>query len=175
MKKISLLFKETSENLIKNNLKTSDSVFILKYSGVSSPALSLLRQSLRQAKANLFVVKNTVARRAFKNSPCEDLIRLIDGPCGLVFVRDEPVDTCKILSNFSRDHASLKLEGGLLKDKIIEKKDLERLSHLPSKEVLRAQAVAALNAPISKLVIALNQILKKLVYCLDQIKNKKGG
>ncbi len=173
MKKIGLIFKEASENRIKSTLKDSDAVFIIKYSGVSSPDLCSLRQTLKGSRASLFVVKNSVARRALKDSTLEPLIKNIDGPCGLVFIKDEPVAASQVLCNFTKDHEHLKLEGGTLKDKIIEKKDIEHMAKLPSKEVLRAQVVGALNSPISGLVITLNQVLAKFVYCLDQIKQKK--
>ena len=173
MKKIGLIFKEASEGRIRNTLKESDAVFIIKYSGVSSPDLCSLRQTLRSSRASLFVVKNSVARRALKDSSLEPLIKNIDGPCGLVFIKDEPVGVSQVLCNFTKEHEQLKLAGGFLKDKIIEKTDIEYMSKLPSKEVLRAQVVGALNSPISGLVITLNQVLAKFVYCLDQIKQKK--
>ncbi|MDO8662811.1 MAG: 50S ribosomal protein L10 [Candidatus Omnitrophota bacterium] len=172
MKKIGLIFKEASENRIKSTLKDSDAVFIVKYSGVSSPDLCSLRLTLRSSRASLFVVKNSVARRALKDSSLEPLLKNIDGPCGLVFIKDEPVAASQVLCNFTKEHEQLKLEGGTLKDKIIEKKDIEYMSKLPSKEVLRAQVVGALNSPISGLVITLNQVLAKFVICLDQIKQK---
>lgn len=175
MKKLGLLFKETSENRIKNTLKESSAVFVIKYSGLSSPDLSVLRKDLKNAKSSLFVIKNSVVRRALKNSDLEPLIKTIEGPCGLVFVKEEPVGTCRVLCNFTKEHAQLKLEGGFLQDKIIEKKDIELISRLPSKEILRYQVVLALNSSIAGLIITLNQILAKFVYCLEQIKNKKGN
>jgi len=173
MKKIGLIFKEASENRIKNTLKSSEGVFIVKYSGVSSPDLCALRLSLKTSRASLFVVKNSVARRAFKDSGLEPLLKNIDGPCGLIFVKDEPVGVSQALCNFTKDHEQLKFEGGSLNDKIIEKKDIEFMAKLPSKEILRAQVVMTLNSPISGLVITLNQVLAKFVICLDQIKQKK--
>ncbi|MDD2927916.1 MAG: 50S ribosomal protein L10 [Candidatus Omnitrophica bacterium] len=173
MKKISLIFKEASEARIKNTLKTSDGVFIVKYSGVSSPDLCSLRLSLKTSRASLFVAKNSVARRALKDSGLEALLKNIDGPCGLVFVKDEPVAVSQALCNFTKDHEQLKLQGGSLNAKIIEGKDIEFMAKLPAKEVLRAQVVGALNSPISGLVITLNQVLAKFVYCLDQIKQNK--
>ena len=173
MKKIGLIFKEASESRIKSTMKDSDAVFIVKYSGVKSPDLSTLRMTLKGSRASLFVVKNSVARRAFKDSLLEPLIKNIDGPCGLVFIKDEPVGVSQVLCNFTKEHEQLKLEGGFLKDKIIERKDIEHMSKLPSKEVLRAQVVCALNSPISGIVITLNQVLAKFVICLDQIKQKK--
>jgi len=173
MKKIGLLFKETSGNRIKDALRGSNAVFIIKYSGLSGPDLSSLRKTLKGSNANFFVVKNSVARRAFKDSNLELLIKAIEGPCGLVFAKEEPVGASKVLCNFIKEHEQLRLECGFLKDRVLEKKDIESMALLPSREVLRAGLVMALNAPISSLVIALNQILAKFVYCLEQIKQKK--
>ena len=174
MKKISLLFKETSENRIKEFLKDSGAVLIIKYSGLSGPNLTTLRKNLKSSNASLFVVKNCVARRALRDSGVEPLLNKIEGPCGLVFVKEEPVAASRALCNFLKDHQNLGLEGGVLKDKLLEKKDIESMARLPSKEALRLQVVMALNSPISWLVITLNQILANFVYCLEQIKNKKG-
>jgi large subunit ribosomal protein L10 len=172
MKSIGLFVKETSEKQIKNRLKESNTVFIVKYSKVSGPDLSSLRQSLKGANANLFVIKNSVARRALKDSELAPLISKIEGPCGIIFVKDEPVGASRVLRNFAKEHEQLKLEGGFLQDKILDQKDIEVLASLPSKEVLRAQVVMALNSPIAGLVMTLNGVLRKFVICLDQIRQK---
>ncbi|MDP2923976.1 MAG: 50S ribosomal protein L10 [Candidatus Omnitrophota bacterium] len=173
MKKLGLIFKETSEKQIINYLKDSDCVFIINYSKLSSPDLSSLRLNLKGSGAKLFVVKNTVARRVLRGTELESLTKTIEGPCGLIFVKEEPVTASRILWDFYKAHEQLKLEGGALKNKIINKADIESLAKIPSKEILRAQVVMSLNSPITKLVIVLNQTLKKFVYCLDQIKQKK--
>lgn len=173
MEKLGLFVKEVSGKIIKENFKNSQSVIVIKYSGLSSPDLTALRMSLHAAQASLFVVRNTIARRALKELGREDLISSVDGPCGMVFVKDEPVSVSRLLCNFSKDHEKLQLEGGLLDDKLLTKKDIEALAKLPSKEVLRAQVVMGLKSPIFGLAIVLNGTLRKFVYCLDQIKNKK--
>jgi len=173
MKKLGLVFKEVSENRIKNSLKESEAVFIVRYSGVASPALCSLRQTLKGSRASLFVVKNSVARRALKDSGLESLVKSIEGPCAVVFIKDEPVAVSKSLFDFVKEHEQLKVEIGSLKNKVLEKKDIEAMSKLPSREVLRAQVVMTLNSPISGLVITLNQLLAKFVYCIDQIKQKR--
>lgn len=172
-KKLGLLIKEISESRIKSSLKQSNAVFIIKYSGLSSPSISTLRKNLRVANATLLVVKNSVARRALKESGLDVLIPTVEGPCGLVFAKEEPVGVSKVLFNFTKENENLKLDGGFLQDKLLEKKDIETLAKLPSQHALRTQVVVVLNSPISGLVIALNQILSKIVYCLDQIKQKK--
>jgi large subunit ribosomal protein L10 len=173
MKKIGLLVKEVSENRIKNSFKSSKGLIIVKYSGVASPDMSGLRKTLKASGSDLFVVKNSIARRAMKDLGLTELIKAIESPCGLIFFKDEPVDISKVLCDFRREHEKLVLEGGLLEEKILTSKDIETMSKLPSKDVLRAQVVCALNGPIVKVVVVLNQTLKKFVYCLDQIKQKK--
>jgi large subunit ribosomal protein L10 len=175
MKKISLIFKETSEEMIKKSAGGASTVFVVKYSGVASPDMSNLRQTLKGTRANLFVVKNTVARRALKDSMLSSLIPSIEGPCGFVFVNDEdPVATSKALCNFVKDHEKMVLEGAVLADKLLKKNDIEALAKMPPKDVVRAMALGALKSPITSFVFVLSGTLKKLVYCLDQIKQKKG-
>jgi large subunit ribosomal protein L10 len=173
MKKIGLLVKEVSENRIKSSFKSSKGLIIVKYSGVASPDMSGLRKTLKNSGSDLFVVKNSIARRAMKELGLTELIKAIESPCGLIFFKDEPVDISKVLCDFRKEHEKLVLEGGLLGEKILTFKDIETMSKLPSKDVLRAQVVCALNGPIVKVVVVLNQTLKKFVYCLDQIKQKK--
>jgi len=175
MKKLGIIFKEASESRIKNSLKESGGFFVIKYSGLSGPDLNTLRQSLRGAKAEFFVIRNNIARRALKDLNNGDLLKLVEGPSGFVFAKDEPVGTSKILYNFSKDHESLKLEGGYLDNRVINKKDIETLAKLPSRQVLLAQALMAMKSPITGFVMVLKGNLRKLVYCIEQIKNNKGG
>ena len=173
MKKIGQLVKETSQNRIKDSFKKSAGLIIVKYSGVSSPDMSILRKILKGSGADLFVVKNSIARRAMKELGLDGLVPSIETPCGMIFFKDEPVDTSRILCAFRKEHAKLVLEGGLLQDKVLTLKDIELMSSLPSKEALRGKLVVTLNAPIVKFVVVLNQTIKKFVYCLDQIKQNK--
>lgn len=173
MKKIGILVKEISQNRIKDNLKGTDTFFVLSYAGTSSPDLTNLRQSLKGVNAALFVAKNNVARRALKDCGLDDILKSIAGPCGFVFAKDDPVAAASVVYKFSRDHEQLQLEAGILKDKLLEKKDIETLVKLPSKGILRAQLLITLNSPVSRLAMVLYQALRKFVYCLDQIKQKK--
>jgi len=175
MKKLGALFRQGLENRIRAQLKECESVFVINYSKVSSPDLSSLRLSLRSSQARIFVAKNSIARRALKEAGLEGLVKAIDGQCGLVFIKGEPVAASKILCNFIKDHEQLKLQIGLLKDIILEKSDIEAMAGLPSKEVLRAMAVWALKSPVFGIVLVLSSTLKKFVYCLQQVKNKKAG
>jgi large subunit ribosomal protein L10 len=175
MKKLGLLFRETLENRVKDYLKGSNSIFVITYSKLSSPDLTGLRLALKSSNAALFVAKNSVVRRALKNNGLEILSNLVQGPCGLVFAKDEPVGTSKVLCDFSKGHEQLKLEGGSQGNRILEIQEIQAMAKLPSKEILRAQVVMGLKSPIFSIVAVLKGNLRKIVYCLEQIKNKKAN
>jgi large subunit ribosomal protein L10 len=173
MKKIGLIVKEVSESRIKESIKQSGSFLIVKYSGVSSPDMCNLRMALRAVDADMFVVKNTIARRAVKEFAGDQLLALVDGPCGFVFFKEEPVEASRVLFGFAKDHDKLKLEGGLLKDKVLNMKDIEQMAKLPPKEMLRGQLVMTLKSPIFGIVGVLKGNLRKLVWVMSEIKRAK--
>jgi large subunit ribosomal protein L10 len=175
MKKLGIIVKEATEKIITQSAKEAEAVFIVKYSGLSSFAMSNLRRSLKESHSRMFVVKNTVARRALKGMGLDGVIKSIDGPCGLVFGKDEPVSTSKALYAFFKDNNKLVLEGGFIKDNVLSQKDVEALAKLPGRDQLRAQLVGGLMSPISGLVFVLNANLRTFVYCLDQVKQKKAA
>jgi large subunit ribosomal protein L10 len=172
MKKLSTIFKEASENRIKKGLKDSEAFFVVKYSKLSGPDLNALRKSLRGIDSEMLVVRNNTARRALAGQN-EAILNFVQGPCGFVFSKKEPVEASKVLFNFTKDHANLILEGGLLKDKLLSSKDIEALAKLPSREVLLTKTVMAIKSPITGFVFVLKGNLRKLVFCLEQIKQKK--
>lgn len=174
MERLGSILKEASLSKIKGSLKESESFFIINYSGVASAGMSNLRRQLKDAEASVFVIKNTVARKAFKDLGLDDFNRFVDGSCGIVFVKNEPVGVFKALYDFTKTNENLKITGGRLKDKLLEKEDVEQLAKLPSKEVLLTQLVVTLKSPITGLVRALGYPLQRLTACLDQIKQKKG-
>lgn len=176
MKKISLVIKETSGAYIKEGISNDNgSFFIVKYSGISSPDMSALRQTLRDSGASLMVVKNSVARRVLKDSGKEALSSSVDGPCGFVITSEDAAAVSKALCAFAKDHEPLKIEAGYLSGKAINAAEIQALSKLPGKDMLRAQAVMAIKSPITGFVMVLNQTLKKFVCCIEQIKQKKSA
>jgi large subunit ribosomal protein L10 len=175
MKKLGAIFRETSQGVIKSRIRDSSTLLVVKYLGLKSPEMSILRQSLKSARAGMLVVKNTVARRALKDTGLEVIIKSIEGPCGLVFAQEEPVDLSRVLYKFSQEHAALKVEGGIFHDRLVDKDKIEALAKLPGKQILRTQVVGGLKSPITRIVLVLNGNLRKLVICLEQIRQKRGN
>jgi large subunit ribosomal protein L10 len=173
MEKIGNLIRKISEDQIRINLKQTDSVFVVVYSGLSGPDMNTLRHSLRVSKSNFFVVKNSISKRVFNELGLAEVANMLQGPCGLVFVKDDLIATSKVLYNFAKEHETFKIEGGIVEKRILQKSDISTLANMPSKQVLYTKIVVGIKSPINNLVCVLNNTLNKFVIVLDQIKKKK--
>jgi len=171
--KVSELYRKGVNKIIQDNLKDIPGLFIIDYSGVAAADMNVLRESLRKTKSKMLVVKNSIIRRAFHGTDKEGINSLIEGPCSIVFTKDDPAASAKILYDFRKGHESLKFKVGLLKDKVLDAKEIEVLAKLPSRNVLIAKAVGGMKAPLSSFVYVLSGNLRKLLYILDEVKKKK--
>jgi len=172
--KISELYRKNVNKLIQDNIKDIPGLFIIDYSGVSGPDMNTLRDSLKKTKGTMLVAKNSIIKRAFSGTTgSEGISALIQGPCSVVFAKDDPAASAKVLYDFRKVHESLKFKAGLLKDKVLDASAIEALAKLPSRNVLIAKAVCTIKSPLSSLVFVLSANMRKLLYALEEVKKKK--
>ena len=81
----------------------------------------------------------------------------------------------KTIRDFSKEKGNdaLVIKAAILDGKILTKDQIFVLADLPSKDVLIAQVVRTIAAPLQGLVTVLSGPARGLVTCLSQIKDKK--
>ncbi len=173
MKKVGLLIKDLFTSRIEKDIKDSNAFFFLQYSGINGLSMNNLRKNLKQIDARLFITKNTVAKRLLEKMDKKDLIKFVDGPTAFVFAKEDIVSVSKVLVDFANENENLKLQGGFFQEKPIEKTTIVDIAKLPAKDVLIAQVVFGIKAPINNLVFVLSGIMKKFLVALEQIKKNK--
>ncbi|MCM8799833.1 MAG: 50S ribosomal protein L10 [Candidatus Omnitrophica bacterium] len=173
MEKLGRLIRQVSKDYLKKNLKESSCFFILNYKGLKSEQVNTLRASLRSKEARLLVVKNSLAVSVFEDLGLEGVSKMLEGPCGIVLSKADPIDVCKVIFNFGKENESMKIRGGAIEDTILTDSDILNLANLPSKQVLYAKVVSLLKSPLIKLVFSLKEPLRKTVSLLGQISKKK--
>ena len=174
MKKVSTLFKEITDNQLKEDLRSNSGLFLFKYSGVNSADFTQLRRDLKNVDAKMFVTKNNFVNLVLKSiDKDKEILGYVEGPTALVFIKDDPIGPSKLLAGFAKTHDDIDLRGGYIKDKIIHPQDFKVLASIPSKQVLYQQIAMVFNGPISKLAMSLNQIVTKLAYALKAISDNK--
>ena len=159
--------KEESVATLRERLGGAKTAVLTEYRGLTVRQLSDLRKQLKAAAAEYKVVKNRLARLAVKDKALDPLGTHFKGPTGLVYTAKDPVPVAKALQAFVRANPALTIKVGLVEGKLVQPADLKALADLPSKEVLRAQVVGALQGPLSQLVSLLTAPQGELVRVLE--------
>ncbi|MCK5012266.1 MAG: 50S ribosomal protein L10 [Candidatus Omnitrophica bacterium] len=175
MKKVGLLYRESLVNEVKKGVTDNDNVFVLSYSQVSGLQMSNLRKNLKQSGANVCATKNSVVQLALKEMEYEELSQKVSGQTAVVWGGTDSAEISKILIDFVKTSENVVVQGGLLQGRILEQEDIQKLSELPSKEVLLATLFAAIQSPLTRFAGALNAKTRDLLSVLKQLREKKGG
>ncbi len=165
--------KKQAVKEIKNWFQDADLVVFTDYRGLNVSEMNELRGKLKAAGADYRVIKNTLTRFALKEIGLEEVIPYTEGPNAVLFVSDEMVGSAKALFDFARTHRKLEVKAGILEGKVVEAAEIKALSNLPSREVLVAQVLGGLQAPLYGFAFVLKANLSGLVRALDAIREQK--
>jgi large subunit ribosomal protein L10 len=157
---------------LKDKFDQSKTIILTDYRGLNVAEMTELRRQLREAGVDYKVVKNTLVRIAARDLGLDFLDSYLVGPTAIAFSED-PVAPAKVLCKFADDHQALELKAGIMDGKLIGMDSIKQLANLPSREMLLAQVLAGMKAPITGLVNVLNGPLRSLVYVLQAVKDKK--
>lgn len=156
-------------------LKNANSGVLIDYKGISVEQDTQLRKEFREAGVDYAVVKNTLTRFAIKEVGLEDLDGILHGTTSLAISNTDPVAPSKILAEFLKKNKTLEIsvKAGFVDGKVLNADQVKALADLPPKEVLIAQVLGGLNAPITGLVNVLNGNIRGLAVALNAIMEKK--
>ncbi len=143
-----------------------------QYQGITVEQVTELRRKLRAENIEFKVYKNTLAKRVLDELGLNDAAEFIVGPTAWAFSND-PVSPPKIFKDFAKEVKVVSLNGGILEGRVISKQQVESLANMPPREVLLAQVVGTIAAPLRNLVGTLNALPRNLVNVLDQIRKQK--
>ena len=125
------------------------------YRGLKVEEMTDLRRRARGAGVELRVVKNTLSRRAVKDTPCENLTEALNGPTLLAFSSDDPAAVARLFKDFAKQHEALEPRGFVLDGVLYSGDQTDRIATLPTLDEARAQLLGAFKAPMQKLVATL--------------------
>jgi len=148
-------------------------IVLTDFAGLDVAKITDLRARIREAHGDYQVVKNTLIRLAAKETAVEKLAEYFVGPNGLAFGYDEVVPLAKALDEFVRENKKLALKAGLLEGGVVSAEGLKALAALPSREVLLARFLGALNAVPTNLVSVLAAVPRNLLGVLKAIEDQK--
>ncbi len=158
---------------LKEELKDYPSFIFADYRGLNVSQLSGLRNSLRERGVQFHVVKNRTVKRVFHELGFDDTLdRFLIEPTALAYFDADISEITKILMDAVRD-TTLQVKGGYTGAMVLSPEDIERISKLPSRDMLIAQVVGTMNAPVTGLVFVLHELIAKLVRTLKAIESQR--
>lgn len=161
--------KERVVEQLAERLRSTNTLMVADYRGLTMPEIDELRSRLLEVGARFRVVKNTLTKLAAEQAGTTDVLQLIDGPTAIAFLDAEgdPVAVAKVLSEVARANDVLVIRGGVLEGVVVGEDEIKRLATLPPADVLRAQLVGAVAAPLTTVVGLFTAPLRDLVGVLD--------
>ena len=156
--------KEQEIKLLTDKLSKVKGAFIVDFKGIKVEQVTSLRKKLNAAEAEMKVVRNTLAKRAFKDHPAIEkaFSTSMKGTNAIVFSYGEVNAAAKTLADFAKDVELLQIKTGVMDGEHMDEAKIKFLASLPGKDALRAQFLGVLQAPGSKLARCLDLYAKKL-------------
>ena len=164
--------KEAIVAEITEKVTKSKAMVFTNYAGLTHQQLETFKREIRSSEAEFAVAKNTLLKRALGDQIAgqEDKFQQ---STGTLFMYGDVVTPLKALAKMMKELEKPEVKFGLLDGKVITDKDVVKLATLPSREVLIAQMLGMMNAPIQGLHRALSWNLQKFVMTLDAVAKKK--
>ena len=175
MKNQTLLAKTKVIDEIKEKIQSSQAVVLVDYRGLDVAQLTELRTKYREVGVEYKVYKNTMMKFAFKDLGYEEFNEFLKGPSAVAFGIEDPVAAAKVTAEFAKKNEKLEIKAGIVDGKIINIEEVKSLAELPSKEVLLAQVLGGLNAPIQGFTNVLQGTIRSLAIVLNAIAEKEAA
>ncbi|MDY0234857.1 MAG: 50S ribosomal protein L10 [Gudongella sp.] len=175
MKEQTLQAKTSVIDEIKEKIKSAQAMVLVDYRGLDVAQLTELRKMYREAGVEYKVYKNTMMKFAFKDLGYEEFNEFLKGPSAIAFGVNDPVAAAKVTAEFSKKNEKLEIKAGIVDGNIIDIEGVKSLAELPSREVLVAQVLGGLNAPIQGFANVLQGTIRSLAIVLNAIAEKEAA
>ena len=150
----------------------AQAIIVAEYRGLEVGVMTDLRAKARKSGVYLRVLKNTLVRRAVKDTPFDKLAEKMVGP--LVYgISSDPVASAKVLNDFAKANERFVIKAGGMPNSVISAKEVTALANMPSREQLLATLLGTMQAPVVKFVQTLNEVPGRFVRTLAAVRDQK--
>ncbi|WP_315550921.1 50S ribosomal protein L10 [Lautropia mirabilis] len=143
-----------------------------EYRGLTVEKITQLRKQARESGVYLRVLKNTLVRRAVKDTPYEKLADQMVGPL-MYGISADPVAPAKLIASFAKANDQLVVKGGAMPNVVMDVAGVQALATMPSREELLAKLLGTMQAPVATFVRTLNEVPTKFVRGLAAVRDKQ--
>ena len=165
--------KVTLVSELNDSFSRAKFTVVADYCGLDVSQIQKIRVELRDCDSEIRIAKNTLLRRAAKDTENDALVDEFVGPTAVVMSYTDPVAPAKVIAKFADDFDKFNIRSAVLDGEKISVDELLALSKLPAKEVLLGQLLSTWNNVPTGLVRVLSGVPRTFVYGLQALKEKK--
>lgn len=149
-----------------STLKDVSFLLVAHYKGLTVSEITSLREQIKENNATFKVTKNSLAKKALKNTSFENLDDFFVGPTSVTYSND-PVSASKVIYNFSKENEKLKIIAAKMGEKDLTLDEIKNLASLPSMEILRGKIVGLILSPLRNIASLTKEPATKLTRLLN--------
>lgn len=144
---------------------------VVDVTGLDIKAQESIRSTLHEKSVSLRVVKNSLARQAFKDTALQPLGDALQGPCAIVSGGESLIEAAKALVEAAKEFKELKLKQAMIEgdpDLIT----VAELSKLKGRSELIGEVAMLVSSPGRSLAGCLSSPQSKIAGCLKAMADK---
>ena len=164
-----LIQGELEQKVTDGNVKE---FIVFNVMGVSGVENNVMRGELKEKGVEVFVVKNSLFKRALRSQSMESACDLFSGPCTVAYGGDSIVDAAKELVDWTKKVKSVQLKGAFLDGTVLDAEGAVALAKMPTRRELQALIAACVMSPASQIAGALVGPSSKIAGCVKTVIEK---
>ncbi len=142
------------------------------YRGLKVKEIQQLRRDLRSKGGEIHVLKNTLFRIAAGDDSANMPAELHNGTTAVAFVFENEAQVAKSLLDYAKSNKKLVVKGGYFGGKAFTAKQVEALSELPPRDILIAQVIGTIAAPLTNLVTVIESLYADPIRVIGAVADK---
>jgi large subunit ribosomal protein L10 len=151
----------------------SISAIAADYRGLTVSDMTALRKTARESRVTMRIYRNTLARRALKETEFSCLEDALVGPIVLFFAHDEPGAAARILRDFTKLNDNIEVKALAMDGGLLAPSQLSAVASLPSRDEAIAKLMSQMLAPITQLTRTINEPVAQVVRAVAAVRDEK--
>ncbi len=161
--------KQQTVETLGETFRQIHSAFLINYVGLKVVDATELRRKIREIDGRYFVVKNTLAKLAAKDTSLDKLSGHFEGPTAIACHPKDVVGLAKLLSEAVKANPNLRFKAAMVEGKVVAAEEIQSIASMPSREVLLGRLAYVLKAPMQRLATVLKAPVRDLAMVVKQI------
>lgn len=159
---------------LSSDLKGVNNVVVATFNKLTVGQDFELRKAVRSVGGRYNVVKNTLVRRATKDTVLEEAFKELKGVSSIAYTTGDPVALAKAIAKYVSVNAEqFTVKGGMIEGKTATAKEVATLATMPSKEEIFSKLLFLINAPAQRLVTVMNAVGRDIAVVINQAVEQK--